>query len=746
MTVLESNASVTPRSLAHELTQVGFAATLFLSAGLLFSIEPMFSKMVLPVLGGTSAVWSIAMVVFQGLLLAGYVYAHLLTRYCTPRWAALIHVSLLAVATVSLPVAIAASFQSSPPQQFVSLWLIGLFVASVGLPCFALSANAPLLQAWLARSGHGSASNPYFLDRASNLGSFAVLIAYPFLIEPRLGLEVQSHWWSLFYAALLAGAGACGFVASRWKEGTATVHVPAADFAPRRTLSLRALWIVLGFIPSGLLVAVTAHIATDVASTPFLWILPLALYLLTFVLVFSDRPAISERATLLLQPASVAALAVLLIWGPKSNWGVALIGHLFVFFIAAMVCHARLYRSRPAAADLTEFYAYLSLGGVLGGVFSALLAPVLFTNVLEYPLLVLAALLAREDVWSTTAKDWRKDLGFVGLLVAIVISLSLALPSPSASFGVGIMALATYLAFLGGAPARMLALAVAVLTAASFFHPAQTIVDEARSFYGVYKVVDVQNGKFRVLFHGTTAHGAEQIRDASGHELTGRPEPLAYFGRGAAYDQAINAIRAHSGGKLGKVALIGLGVGALTCHAAPGELWTIYELDPLMLKIASDRKLFRSLSTCAMNAPVVLGDGRLTFQNAKPPIDLLLLDMFSSDSVPTHMLTKEAFALYKSKLAIHGAIAVNVSNHNLELASVVAASAAANGMVTAVKTDPRPPADTLRLQAEIAVVARPDDFKALGLDSGWHIVRPGDRVWSDDYSDVLGAILRRMRQ
>src|SRR5215469_18219618 len=197
MTVIESNVSAAPRSLAHDLTQLGFAATLFLSAGLLFSIEPMFSKMVLPVLGGTSAVWSVAMVVFQGLLLAGYVYAHLLTRYCAPRWAALIHVSLLCVATVSLPVAIAVSFQTAPPQHFVSLWLIGLFAASVGLPCFALSANAPLLQAWIARSGHANAANPYFLYRASNLGSFAVLIAYPFAIEPHLGLTAQSRWWSL---------------------------------------------------------------------------------------------------------------------------------------------------------------------------------------------------------------------------------------------------------------------------------------------------------------------------------------------------------------------------------------------------------------------------------------------------------------------------------------------------------------------------------------------------------------------
>jgi len=717
MTVLESNVAAQSRSSAHPLTQLGFAATLFLSAALLFSIEPMFSKMVLPVLGGTSAVWSVAMVVFQGLLLAGYVYAHLLMRFFTLRWSALIHVSLLAFATFSLPVAIEAIFRA-PPQHFVSLWLIGLFIASVGLPCFALSANAPLLQAWLARSGHTNAANPYVLYRASNLGSFAVLIAYPFLIEPRLGLEVQSHWWSFFYAALLAGAGACAFAASRFEQSAPPATKPAV--AIRRDASSRTRWIALGFIPSGLLVAVTAHIATDVASAPFIWILPLALYLLTFVLVFSERPAISEQVMLRLQPTSVAVLAVLLLWGPKSDWSVALIGHVFVFFTAAMVCHARLYRSRPAATDLTEFYAFLSLGGVLGGIFSALLAPLLFTSVLEYPILVLAALVAREDVWRVDRTEWKSDLGFVALPLITVIALCVVLPTSNACFAVSIMALSAYLAFTGATPARMTTLATAVLAAATFFSPSQTVVHAARSFYGVYRVVDVEGGKFRVLFHGTTAHGAEQVRDDAGHVLIGRPEPLAYYAFNGAYGEAVNAVRARNGGKLDNVALIGLGVGALTCHALPGEHWTIYELDPLMLEIASDARLFRSLSNCAPNVKVILGDGRLTLRDSRRPIDLLLLDIFSSDSVPTHMLTKEAFALYKSKLAPHGAIAFNISNHNLELASVVAESAAANGMVTVVKTDPKPPAQTLKLQAEIAVVARSgSDLETLKLDSGW---------------------------
>jgi len=363
VTVLDTQAVAIARARAPGLAHLFYGATLFLSAGLLFCVEPMFSKMVLPVLGGSSSVWSVAMVVFQGLLLLGYVYAHVLTRICSLRKAALVHMVLMALATLSLPIAIAPAFETAPPQHFVSLWLIGLFAVSIGLPCFALSANAPLLQAWFARSGHADASNPYFLYRASNFGSFAVLLAYPFLIEPHFGLSAQSRLWTLFYAALLASAGTCAFWASRWQDAKSTARPVVRS--GRVAATTRLLWVALGFIPSGLQVAITAHITTDVASGPFLWILPLALYLLTFVLLFSERPAISERAVLLLQPASIAVLAVLLLWMAKMSWGVALIGHLFAFFVAAMVCHARLYRLRPAATDLTTFYALLSLGGVL---------------------------------------------------------------------------------------------------------------------------------------------------------------------------------------------------------------------------------------------------------------------------------------------------------------------------------------------------------------------------------------------
>ncbi|MEJ0028235.1 MAG: hypothetical protein WDN01_19595 [Rhizomicrobium sp.] len=716
-----------------------FSASAFLSAALLFFVEPMFSKMVLPVLGGSAAVWSVAMVVFQGLLLAGYVYAHLLMRLLPLRHAALVHVAVLALATLLLPIAIGAGFVH-PPQSGVSLWLIGLFLASVGLPCFALSANAPLLQAWLAQTG---APNAYHLYRASNLGSFAVLLAYPFAIEPSFGLTQQSRLWSIGYIVLVFAIAASGTLAMRRSGAASAAPAARTKVAARDKLS----WAVLGFIPSGLLVAVTAHIATDVASAPFLWIMPLALYLLTFVFAFSDRPPIAPRLMLAAQPFTTALLIVLLLWTGHIGWGLAICGHLAAFFVAAMVCQAELYRRRPAPAQITSFYVWMSLGGVLGGAFAALLAPQIFTTVLEYPLLAVAALLVRPNMWTTPRAAWLKDGAFVLVLGAAVAVPFLFLEQRAAYFAVAVMALAVLTAFQGAHPARLIGLAALLFAVTDLYDISQSAVYRGRSFYAVYRAVDIDGGKYRVLYQGTVAHGGEQIRDDRGRALTARPEPLTYYYRGGSYAGAIEAVRARAGGRLARVALVGLGMGALSCESAPGERWTFYELDPMSDTIARDRSLFRSFSTCAPGAATVIGDGRLTLRETAPGIDLLLLDMFSSDAVPTHMLTREAFALYRARLSPHGAIVVNISNKNVRLAEVVAAAAAENGMITVVRRDPVPTPHTLHLQAEIGLVARSaEDLKALKLGPGWRVVMPAQRAWSDDYSDIFRAMLAKLRE
>jgi hypothetical protein len=746
MTTLDIQPS--RRAIAHgvALPVAVYSATVFLSAALLFFLEPMFSKMVLPLLGGSSAVWSVAMVVFQGLLLAGYLYAHLLTRFLQPRTAAMVHLATLAIAMIFLPIAVRGQFDV-PPVNGVSLWLIGVFVGSVGLPCFALSANAPLLQAWFARCDQGNGNRAYFLYRASNLGSFAILLSYPILIEPNIGLVAQSRLWSVGYALLVLAVAACGTFVLRLPR----MNDMIATRASAVRWSDRFRWTALAFVPSGLLVAVTAYIATDVASAPFLWIIPLALYLLTFVLLFTDRPAISQKVLLAIQPVTVALLVISFLWTAKLPWGVSFLIHLTAFFFAAMICHGQLYARRPDASQLTQFYVWMSLGGVLGGIFAALLAPQLFNTVIEYPLLVFAALLARPDIWKTARADWIKESAVL-LAGAIVVAMAFLFTGKNlALYTVSVMAFAALLAVVGKSPARFLPLAAILLAVTNFYDPSQDTVYRGRSFYSTYKAVDLSGGKFRVLFQGVTAHGGERLRDDNGAVVTARPDPLTYYYRGGPYDTAIQAIRHRAGGTLNHVALIGLGMGALSCNATPGEGWTFYELDPLSVTIAHNTNLFHSVSRCAPAVPTIIGDGRLTLRAAKPDIDLLILDMFSSDSVPTHMLTREAFALYKARLSPHGAITINVSNKNLKLSNIVAASAAANGMVTAVKRDNVPPDTfrTLHLRAEIAVVARSAaDMAALKLGPDWHIVRPDatTRIWTDDYSAILDAIFAKMRE
>jgi spermidine synthase len=452
---------------------------------------------------------------------------------------------------------------------------------------------------------------------------------------------------------------------------------------------------------------------------------------------------------LALQPVTTAVLVVLFLWSSKLNWMIGLAGHLSAFFVAAMVCQMQLYRRRPAQDALTQFYAWLSLGGVLGGIFAGLAAPHIFSTIFEYPLLVFAALLVRSDIWATPRAAWARDAAFIAVLAG-VIAAAIWLKA-GVTFAGLVMVMAAFLAFQHRAPARLLTLAVILLGVTHFYDPTQHVILHARSFYGAYKVADLPSGKFRVLYQGTTVHGGEQLRDDQGRRVTTKPPRLTYYYSGGTYDAAIQAIRRRAGGTIGHVALVGLGIGALSCDARPGERWTVYELDPLGVTIARDRALFRSLSVCAPDAPIVIGDGRLTLHQAKPDLGLLILDTFSSDSVPLHLLTREAFALYKTKLAPHGAIAINISNKNMQLANAVAASAAANGMVTAVALDPHPTdsAQTLHFRAEIALVAQSEeDLKALKLGSEWQLVRPdaGDPVWTDDYSNILSAFLLKMHE
>ena len=676
-----------------------FAGTIFLSAFLLFGIQPMFAKMVLPRLGGSPAVWSTAMVFFQAMLLAGYAYAHWLVSRFSVRRAALIHIALMmVVVATSLPIGIAAGFER-PPQQGEFAWLLLLFTASVGLPFFAVSANGPLLQAWFARTGHAHARDPYFLYAASNIGSFLALLAYPFAVEPMLRLAAQASAWAWGFGLLLAGIAACaGLCVGRSASRLDTPPLVAEPIPARRRLH----WLFLAFVPSGLLVAVTAHISTDVASGPLLWVAPLALFLLTFVIVFQRKPLLRHgwmlNAQLLLVLGYMAATMLHL----RLGWGGELILHLSVLFITAMVAHGELARLRPSAAGLTGFYLWMSLGGVLGGVFAALLAPLLFNSVAEYPLLVVAGMLCRPGFTSIRLRRWQ--------------SVALA--------------------------------CVAALASVSLVAREMVRTDSVRSFFGIHRITEIQDGRFRVLSHGSTIHGAQRLRQDDGAPVSGRPEPLTYYFTGGGIADGIDSVRQARGGALAAVAAIGVGTGSLACHVRAGEDWRFYEIDPAVIRIATDVGRFGFFSACAPAPTFVIGDARLTLGDARDgSLDLIVVDAFSSDAIPVHLLTGEALGLYMRKLKPDGAVLLHISNRNMELASVVTATAASQGLATWLNMPVRTAEDlrAMKTAPEVALVTRPGVDPGSAVRTWKQQIGPGTtRPWSDDYADIVGAIWRQL--
>jgi hypothetical protein len=731
---------------ALRLAPALFAATLFASALLLFAVQPMFTKMVLPMLGGAPSVWSVAMVFFQGSLLAGYAYAHLLARTLDVRQAALVHLGVLAGAALALPIGIAQGF-GTPPSSGIGLWLVGLFAASIGLPFAALSASAPLLQSWFAASGHVQARNPYVLYAASNLGSFAALLAYPLALESLMTLRMQAWVWSVGFAMLAVLIAIAAMVAARGNGVVARVATPVASPTWRE----RAAWTMLAAIPAGLVIAVTAYISTDIAAAPLLWVLPLALYLLTFVVVFRDRPWFSHDLVLKIVPFLVAPLAITLLGGDREYWLATMALNLLALFALALACHGEVYARRPAPALLTEFYLWTSFGGVIGGIFAGLLAPYLFNYTYEYPILVTAALLALPGALVGPARDflWRIApaigvallAGFLYFIVGFRLSGGMGL-----TLQVVLVTLVGLMLLQRRDPARFAALAVCAFIITGLWQPGLRLIEQTRSFFGVHRVVEIVTGTHRMLVHGNTIHGAERMREADGTPVTGRPEPLTYYYFGGPISEVTAAARG-AAGRLNSVAVVGLGAGSMACHRKEGETWTFFEIDPEVVRLARDPNVFRFLSSCAPNAPVVLGDARLTLAASPQQFDLIVLDAFSSDAIPTHLLTREALRGYLAHLSPDGMLMVHISNRHLELAKVVAAVGGTEGLTALVKTDRNHTDFTvdLRAAAMVAVLARREaDFGTLAGAEGWEKVDAGAVApWSDDYSDIIGAMLRK---
>jgi hypothetical protein len=744
---------------ADPLAPILFAVAIFTSACLVFVVQPMAAKLILPTLGGSPSVWNASMVFFQTALLAGYAYAHLLQRLASLRAQVAAHLALLALAALFLPLRISGVF-GDPDGAQPALWLLATLAVSIGAPFAVLSATAPLLQAWYARvrAGQADGANPYVLYAASNLGSFLALLAYPVLIEPLASLSGQRLGWSLGYGLFVAMVIGLGLLVWRRREVGAAEPAPLAVSAPIAWRE-KGMLVLLAAAPSSLMLGVTAHLTTDVASAPFLWVIPLALYLLTFVIAFQTRPAVPPVVALVLQGAMAAACAALIAFR-TGEWLLVFTVNLAAFFFTALMCHQRLAAKRPPPDRLTEFYLLLSLGGVVGGAFNGLVAPMVFNMVWEYPLVLVAAALLRP--WSRREmRPWEIICAVAGVVIAFLGPVSMeavryapdiraAVPDAQLiRFAQAILGVAALFAFLVRDRAVLFALVLGAIVW-SGYHLARGYdwALSERSFFGVMRVARIDDplmgGPVHVLMHGTTLHGAQAQAAAR------ICQPTLYYATSTPLGQAMLQTQArHLDGA--RVGVVGQGSGAMAAYKRQQDRLTFFEIDPMVDRLSRDPRWFSFIDGCA-DGPVrtVIGDARLTMDREPAgSYDLLIIDAFSSDAVPTHLLTVEAIRGYLRLLSSDGVVVLHLSNRNLEITRPAEAAAQAlavpnlhqvyleksgQGQMAEASTEA-----LLIGKSEAAVQPYRDDGRWRWLDKTE--VRP----WTDDYVNLFGSLVRQMR-
>jgi hypothetical protein len=725
-----------------------YAVTVFFSAALLFAVQPMFARMALPLLGGSANVWNTALVFYQATLLAGYVYADLSTRLLGVRRQALVHIAVLLAPLAVLPIGIASGW-AAPIGIDPTVALLGLLTGAVGLPFFAVSTTAPLLQRWFTKTGHPAAADPYFLYAASNVGSFLALLSYPLIVERLVPLTGQARWWAIGYGVfvVLVLASALGMLRRNDISQATTLE---ADYTrpPGAGIKRRARWVVLALIPSSLMLGATTHVSTELAAVPLLWIVPLSIYLLSFVLVFSRRPP-PHRLFVRLLP--IMAFAVTFTLAVKAIEPIVFVIplHLILLFVISMVCHGELARDRPGAHTLTEFYLWMAAGGVLGGAFNALIAPLLFRSVVEYPLMIVAAVLvapprsprtsrlaAEHPRWMTRAVD----LGVAIVLGAFTLSLLVGMEATTFTarskylVAFGVPALAAF-AFSRQPVRYGLSLGAVLFVSATFGGSRGHVIHSDRTFFGVHRVVIDPSESYRQLLHGSTIHGLQSLDPAR------RREPLGYFSANGPAGQILSS----SVRRPARIAVVGLGNGTLATYALPGESWTFFELDATVERIARDPRWFTFLTDSPGSIQVVLGDGRLSLKAVRDRYDLLILDAYSSEAIPLHLMSREALALYLARLEPHGVLALHISNRHFDLAPIVAALAEDAGLEWRVRREEmRDPNEVRRgnVPSTWAVLThRLESIAALAADPRWRKVRPAPgQLWTDDYSSLLSAL------
>jgi hypothetical protein len=759
---------------------------MFVGATLLFVVQPMVAKMIVPLLGGTPAVWSTCMVFFQAVLLGGYAYAHAIAAWLGVRRQMLLHLILLALPLGVLPLTVNPALLRGGGANPV-LDVLLLLSVSVGLPFLAVSATAPLIQKWFTLTSHPAARDPYFLYAASNFGSMLALLGYPIFIEPRLHLRgdgwlTQTRLWSVGYVALAVLIACC--VLTLWRRASDPVGgepdrgaETGAPPEPPPSWTRYLRWIALAFVPSSLLLGATTYITTDLAAVPLLWVLPLVIYLLTFILAFGRWPTHLHRLVVAATAPIVLVVFFLILSDFKQRIWMTVLWHFLLLFVAALACHGELALTRPSSRHLTQFYLLLSLGGVLGGLFNALIAPLVFHSLIEYPLVMALPCLLVGRPWPAPVRTARALAADVALALAVgaaglVLYSNFVAVRLDADFFTTLLRIPTdtvaewvtpaektankvlmyggplvALFFLRRRPPA-LALGLALLLIVGDFVDARNgnLIFRARSFFGVLQVSrdgDPPEG-YTELHHGTTLHG-RQSRDAAR-----RTEPLAYYHRGSPIGLVMAELERRS--PVIRAAVIGLGAGTMAAFARFGDTMTFYEIDGLARDIATNRYYFSYVPDAISRGATVrieMGDARIRMgqvhkERPGERYDLIVVDAFSSDAIPVHLLTREAFRLYFDMLNVGGLLALHLSNRYVSLEPVVANLAADAGLGgRLLRDDPSPDAEGATASTWAVLARTPEALGNLAEDEDWTAAKleqkPRVGVWTDDFHNLLAV-------
>ncbi len=729
-----SSAKYADNNWMRATTIATFCLTIFVSASLLFFVQPLYAKLVLPKIGGAPAVWTTAMLFFQVVLIVGYLYAHLLTKWLPLRLQLLTHLLLWLVALSFLPLSTSESW-SYDVSRSTALQTLELFALGVGLPFAVLSANAPLLQAWYARSGGPSADDPYFLYSASNVGSLLALLAFPLLADPLLGAQEISNLWFVGFVVFGGLLIASGMIAVR---GPRHYQIALENTAQSQKLGKKkiAIWVGVAFVPSSLMLSITTKVSTDLGSIPLIWVVPLAVYILSFIIAFAKWKQLTT-ASLKIPTLLALALGIILLSDVVrlgSN-PIVILAYVPFLFVVALFAHRLLFELRPPAEHLTVFYIALSVGGALGGLFNSIIAPAVFSQEIEAQLtLILAAGLFLIQPRSFSPRHI--TLG-AGAGIAFLVGLGLDGKLDFLEHGV----MRTLVVFLALAAILLLfrhhalrvVLFVAVLMVPSM-HSSNTTLFQDRSFFGTHLVYSTDG--LRIYANGTTIHGLQRE-----DEFGRKPTPMSYYYPGGPMAQIITS---DFGNQSDQIGIVGLGVGALACYKKPSQNWAFFEIDAMVESIARDSSQFSYLSECAPHSQTYLGDARIVLAQNDFEFDILVLDAYSSDAIPLHLITKEAVQMYTERLAPDGVLVFHISNRYYDLTGPLARIADSLGLYSAFQNQELD-AEEIETGAHssIVVIMSPEQSRidSFANEGDWQqLASDRSAPWTDDKANLLSAL------